>query len=203
MIGLTGGIGTGKTRVSDLLRSLGAAVECADLVVRELQQPGGALLEAIVAEFGKDYLQDDGELDRVKFGALVFNNTEARKKLNTLTGPLVQAELVARFEAHAASDVPLIVFDIPLLLEGRTAGRPSSNSALQFDQIVLVYASASTQLDRVMARDGLSGEEAQARIDSQMSIEKKRELADAVIDNSGSWDATEAQVRALFADWTA
>ena len=201
VIGLTGGIGTGKTRVSELLRSLGAAVECADLIVRELQQPGGALLEAILREFGQDYLRHDGELDRVKFGALVFNDLDARKRLNALTGPLVQAELVARYEAHAASDVPLIVFDIPLLLEGRTAGR-GSGSALPFDRIVLVYASAATQLDRVMARDGLSGEEAQARIDSQMSIEKKRELADVVIDNSGSWEATEAQVRKLFDEWT-
>ena len=201
LIGLTGGIGTGKTRVSELLRSLGASVECADLVVRELQQPGGALLEAIVAEFGDGYLQDDDELDRVKFGARVFSDPEARKRLNGLTGPLVQAELVARYQAHAASGVPLIVFDIPLLLEGRSAGRGSGS--MPFDLVVLVYASAATQLERVMARDGLSAEEAQARIDSQMSIEKKRELADVLIDNSGAWDATEAQVRALYADWTA
>ena len=77
-IGLTGGIGTGKTRVSELLRSLGAAVECADLVVRELQQPGGALLEAIVSEFGEAYLLENGELDRVKFGELVFNERDVQ-----------------------------------------------------------------------------------------------------------------------------
>ena len=184
------------------MRTLGAAVECADLVVHELQRPGGALLEAIVDEFGDEYLLEDGELDRVKFGALVFNNPDVRRRLNKLTGPLVQAELVSRFEAHTARGAAVIVFDIPLLLEGRQAGRGSS-SVLPFDLVVLVYASAATQLERVIERDGLSAEEAQARIDSQMSIEKKRELADVVIDNSGSWEATEAQVRVLYAEWAA
>ncbi len=200
LIGLTGGIGTGKSRVAELLRELGAAVECSDAIVRELQAPGGAGLEAIVATFGREYLTASGELDRPKLGKLVFNDPGARMKLNLLIHPLVTRETQARIARHRARGVAVIVADIPLLLEGKKSG-VGSGAVLPFDRIALVYATEEQQLARVMARDGLSREDALSRIRSQLPIEEKRALADVVIDNSGPWEATERQVRSYYADW--
>jgi dephospho-CoA kinase len=200
LIGLTGGIGTGKSRVSELLRRLGAAVECSDVIVRELQAPGGAGLAAIVETFGRDYLTPEGELDRAKLGKLVFADAGARMKLNLLIHPLVTRETQARVAAHRARGVPVIVVDIPLLLEGRKAG-VGSGAILPFDLIAVVYATEEHQLERVMARDGLSREDALARMRAQLPIEEKRALADVVIDNSGPWEDTEKQVRELYASW--
>ena len=200
MVGLTGGIGTGKTRVADLLRELGAAVECSDQIVRELQEPGGEVLAAIVAEFGREVLLPSGELDRAALGERVFNDDPARTRLGNLIHPAVYRELLARMEAHAAAGVPVIVLDIPLLLEGVKAGR-GSGARLPFDLIVVVYADEKTQLERVLARDGLSREEAEARIRSQVPIDEKREMADVVIENSASWSITEKRVRELYKTW--
>lgn len=200
LIGLTGGIGTGKSRVADLLRALGAAVECSDTIVRELQAPGGAGLAAIVDAFGPEYLTPAGELDRPKLGKLVFNDPAARAKLNLLIHPLVTRETQQRVAAHRARGVPVIVADIPLLLEGKKAGI-GSGAVLPFDRIVVVYATEEQQLARVMARDKLSREDALARIRSQLPIEEKRALADVVIDNSGAWEAAEKQTRELYAEW--
>ena len=200
MVGLTGGIGTGKTRVADLLRELGAAVECSDQIVRELQEPGGEVLAAIVAEFGREVLLPSGELDRAALGERVFNDDPARTRLGNLIHPAVYRELLARMEAHAAAGVPVIVLDIPLLLEGKKAGR-GSGARLPFDLIVVVYADEKTQLERVLARDGLSREEAEARIRSQVPIDEKREMADVVIENTASWSITEERVRELYKTW--
>ena len=197
VVGLTGGIGTGKSRVTDLLHQLGAAVECSDVIVRELQAPGGQALEHIALAFGRDYLTPRGELDRAKLGALVFHDPSARRKLNDIIHPLVFAELRRRLEAHRKAGVPVIVLDIPLLHEGHRAGR-GSGAALPFDLVVTVYARPETQLARVMARDKLGQEHALARIRSQMPIDEKRKLGDVVIENDGDWSETEAQVRALY-----
>ncbi len=202
LVGLTGGIGSGKTSVSDLLAALGAAVECSDKIVRELQARGGAALRAIVEAFGPEYLTADGELDRPKLGALVFNDPQARTKLNLLIHPLVTGELQRRAAAHRASQREVIVLDIPLLLEGKKAG-VGTGAVVKFDLIAVVYASPAQQLERVTARDSLSETDAGARIGSQLSIEEKRALADVVIDNTGTWEATEKQVRELYAQWVA
>ncbi len=200
LIGLTGGIGTGKSRVAELLRALGAAVECSDAIVRELQAPGGAGLAAIVEAFGPSYLTREGELDRAKLGKLVFNDPGARTRLNLLIHPLVTRETQSRIAAHRARGVPVIVADIPLLLEGKQAG-VGSGAVLPFDRIVLVYATEEQQLARVMARDKLSREEALSRIRAQLPIEQKRALADVVIDNTGAWEAAEKQVREHYSVW--
>ncbi len=200
VVGLTGGIGTGKSRVAELLRELGAAIECSDLIVRELQQPGGEVLAAIVAEFGSEMRLPSGELDRAKLGERVFNDDPARLRLGNLIHPAVYRELLRRMEAHRAASVPVIVLDIPLLLEGRRSGR-GSGALLPFDVIVVVYADEATQLERVQARDGLSREEALARIGSQVPIEEKRAMADVVLENSEDWAATEKQVRELYEGW--
>jgi dephospho-CoA kinase len=202
IVGLTGGIGSGKSRVAERLRELGAAVECADRIVREVQQPGQPGLEAIAAEFGPEILLASGELDRAKLGDRVFRDPEARRTLNRLIHPLVQRELARRVAGHAAAGTPVIVADIPLLLEGRRAGSGSA-TALPFDVIALVYASEPTQIARVIARDGLPREDAERRIRAQLPIDEKRTLADVVIENDGDWSKTDAQIRALFEGWSA
>jgi len=201
LVGLTGGIGTGKTRVADLLASLGAAVECSDKIVRELQAGGGAVLRAIAEAFGPEYLTPDGELDRAKLGKKVFADAQARMRLNALVHPLVTAELQRRVAAHRAKGTAVIVVDIPLLLEGRKAG-VGTGAVLPFDVIALVYSSPEQQLERVTARDALSADDARARIAAQLPIDEKRALADVVIDNTGAWEATEKQVRELYALWS-
>jgi dephospho-CoA kinase len=200
VVGLTGGIGTGKTRVAELLRELGAAVECSDLIVRELQEPGGEILAAIREEFGPEVLLPSGELDRAKLGERVFGDDEARTRLGNLIHPAVYRELHRRMEEHRAAGVNVIVLDIPLLLEGKRSGR-GSGAKLPFDVIAVVYASEETQLERVLARDGLTPDEARARVRSQVPIEEKREMADVVIDNSGAWESAEKQVRELYEAW--
>jgi dephospho-CoA kinase len=199
-VGLTGGIGSGKSRVAALLEELGAAVDCSDKIVRELQSPGAPGLRAIVEAFGPEYLTPAGELDRPKLGKLVFEDPAARLRLNLLIHPLVTAEHQRRAAAHRARGVAVIVADIPLLLEGKKAGR-GTGAVLPFDVIALVYAREEQQLARVVARDGLAPEDARARIASQLPIEEKRALADVVIDNSGDWQDTAKQVRELYAEW--
>ncbi len=200
LVGLTGGIGTGKSRVADLLEELGASVVCSDRLVHELQAAGGLALDAIVAEFGEDFLTSEGELDRVKLGTLVFETPEARRKLGRIMGPLILPELRRRTEELQSRGDRVVVVDIPLLIESRSSGF-GAGALLPFDLVLVVYASEAQQLERVIARDGLSEGEARSRIAAQLSIEEKRGLADVVIDNSGSWNETQTLVRQLYASW--
>ena len=201
VVGLTGGIGTGKSRVAELLRSLGAALLCSDEIVRELQAPGGEALQRIADTFGAEYLLPSGELNRARLGELVFNDSAARLKLNAIMHPAVTRELSRRLEEQRATGRKLVVIDIPLLLEGRRAGR-GAGAVLPFDLILVVYADEATQVERVMTRDGLTREAALARVSSQLSIDEKREMADVVIDNTGAWEDTEKRVLELWASWT-
>jgi dephospho-CoA kinase len=197
-IGLTGGIGTGKTRVAGLLGTLGAAVISSDAIVHELQRPGREGLAAIVETFGGEMLDAQGELDRARLGEKVFNDPEARDRLNAIIHPLVGRETTRQLAAHDAAGAALIVLDIPLLFETR---RPGSSSAYPLNLVAVVYAPRAVQLERVMTRDGLSQTEAMARIESQISIEEKRRLADVVIDNSAGWERTDKRVRELYRQW--
>ncbi len=200
VVGLTGGIGTGKSRVADLLEKLGAAVVCADRIVHQVQEAGSETLDEIARSFGPEYIQENGQLDRARLGSLVFTDPSARKKLNDIVHPRVTRAMAERLEELRAEGVPLVVLDIPLLLEGRVAGR-GAGAVLPFDEIVLVYADDETQVERVLARDGLTHDEVLDRVRAQMPLEEKRRLADTVIENSGPWDQTERQVRALYKGW--
>jgi dephospho-CoA kinase len=207
VVGLTGGIGTGKSTVARLLAGLGAVVIDADAIVHELQAPGTPLLAQIAAAFGPEVLRPDGSLDRERLGRLVFADPAARKRLNDLVHPAVGSEMLRRLEAAKASGAPLVVLDIPLLLEGRAArGADPARSKTASDlagEVIVVYAHEAQQLERQVARDGSSREHALQRIRAQLSIEEKRTLADFVIDNSGSPADTERQVRELYAKLTA
>ena len=196
-VGLSGGIGSGKSTVSELFRGLGAAVVDADAIVHELQAPGTPLLGEITAAFGQDILDANGALDRKALGAIVFGDAEARGRLGQLVHPRVADEMVRRTEEAARLGAPLIVLDIPLLFEGRAAGTGTS-ARMGYDTTVLVWVPRDVQLERTMTRDACSREEAQARIDAQMPLDDKRALADFVIDNSGERSHTREQVAQLY-----
>ena len=198
VIGLSGGIGTGKTTVARLLEKLGAIVIDADAIVHELEAPGQPLLAEIAAAFGAGLIDASGALDRAALGAIVFRDPEARARLGRIVHPKVGAEMIGRLAAARASGARLVVLDIPLLFEGRKAGTGSA-ALLAMDATVLAYAPETLQIERQIARDGCARGEAVRRVRAQMSIEEKRALADHVIDNSGTLEDTERQVRALFA----
>ncbi len=197
VVGLSGGIGTGKSTVARMLAELGAVVIDADAIVHRLQAAGSPLLDEIAVAFGADVIGADGELDRKRLGDLVFRDATARARLNAIVHPRVGAEMARELAAARAAGAPLAVLDIPLLFEGRAAGSGGA-SALGFDATVLVYAPRERQIERTLARDGGTREDIERRLAAQLPIDEKRALADHVIDNAGTRDETERQVRALF-----
>lgn len=179
VIGLTGGIASGKSTVVDFLVSQGFIVIDADKVVRELQEPGGKLYEAIVTYFGTDFLDREGKIDRGKLGALIFSDAMQREKLSEIQDEIIREELYRKRDDVLAS-VPndaIIFMDIPLLIEYRYTG---------FDEIWLVAVPEAIQLKRLMARNNLTKDEAEHRIASQMKLTDKRLFADRIFDNTGS-----------------
>ncbi|HEY8348051.1 MAG TPA: dephospho-CoA kinase [Symbiobacteriaceae bacterium] len=190
VIGLTGGIASGKSTVSRMLRELGAPVVDADAIVHELQAPGTPVLAEIAREFGPGVIRPDGSLDRAALAQVVFRDPERRKALEAIVHPAVRREMWARVEEYRRQGKPAVVLDVPLLLE--------TGLNRQVDQVWVVYVDPETQLARLMARDGLDREEAARRVAAQMSLEAKRSLADVVIDNRGPVEATRAQVVAAW-----
>ena len=198
VIGLTGGIGSGKSTVSALLAELGARVIDADRIVHELQAPGRPMVAELARAFGPEILDAEGALDRKALGEIVFRDAEARERLNAIVHPQVGAECRRRLEAAQREGVPVVVLDIPLLFEGRAAGRGGA-SQLPVDLTLVVWVPEALQVKRQCARDGCTRDQALARIRAQLPLDRKRELADHVIDNSGSRDETRRQVEALYA----
>jgi dephospho-CoA kinase len=193
VIGLTGGIASGKSTVAKMLAALGAEIIDADRLAREAVEPGGPAYAAVVADFGPEVVAEDGRLDRERLGALVFTDPIRRQHLESLIHPHVRRES-ARRQAQIARRRPeaLIFLDVPLLFEtGLDRG---------LAEIVVVYVPRKVQLRRLLARDRLSEAAAQARIDAQMDLELKRRRATRVIDNSGSRQATQIQVERLYGE---
>lgn len=197
IIGLSGGIGSGKSTVTRMLAELGATTVDADAIVHELQAPGTPMLAQIAEAFGAQVIREDGSLDRAALGAIVFRDPEARARLGDLVHPPVIAEMVRRAKAAVAAGAPLVVLDIPLFFEGQKAGTGTA-TAMDYDATVLVWVPRAVQIERTVARDGCDVAEAERRVAAQMPIDEKRALATHVIDNSGSLEATRAQVEALF-----
>lgn len=201
LLGLSGGIGSGKSTVSSLFQELGAVIIDADAIVHELQAPGTPLLAKLVEAFGPNVLTPDGALDRKALGAIVFDDPAARAELGRLVHPPVAETMAQRSEAARAAGSELIVLDIPLLFEGRAAG--TGNAArMGYDSTLLVWVPVEVQIERTIARDACSRDEAQARIDAQLPIDEKRALADRVIDNSGTHEQTRTQVESVYAELT-
>ncbi|MEU2657632.1 dephospho-CoA kinase [Streptomyces sp. NPDC007325] len=187
-VGLTGGIGAGKSEVSRLLVSYGAVLIDADRIAREVVEPGTPGLAAVVDAFGADVLTADGTLDRPKLGSIVFADPERLAALNAIVHPLVGARSAELESAAGPGDV--VIHDVPLLTE--------NGLAPLYDLVVVVDASPETQLDRLVRLRGMTEEEARARMAAQAGRAARREIADLVIDNDGPLDALEPQVRKVW-----
>lgn len=186
ILGLTGSIATGKSTVAKLFLSAGIPVVDADLGARAVVFPGAPGLADIIEHFGEAYLLPDGTLDRKRLGELIFSDREKRAELDALLKERIQHWIQAEKERYIDEGHDLIVLDIPLLYEG---GYQDS-----CDAVMVVYVPEELQLQRLMSRNHLDSDEATRRMQSQLSIEKKKELADFVIDNSGTIEETEKQV---------
>ncbi|MFD6035778.1 dephospho-CoA kinase [Streptomyces griseoincarnatus] len=189
-VGLTGGIGAGKSEVSRLLVERGAVLIDADRIAREVVEPGTPGLAAVVEAFGEEILAEDGSLDRPRLGALVFNDPDKLATLNSIVHPLVGARS-SELEEAAPEDA-VVVHDVPLLTE--------NGLARLYDVVIVVDAGTGTQLDRLVRLRGMSEEDARARMAAQATREQRRAVADIVIDNDVPLDALERRVKEVWAD---
>jgi dephospho-CoA kinase len=192
-VGLTGGIGSGKSEVSRRMRQLGAVVVDADAVAREVVEPGTPGLASVVAEFGDGVLRADGALDREGLGRIVFGDPDKLARLNAIVHPLV-GERIATQVAEVERTHPdgVLVYDVPLLVENNLQGG--------YDVVVVVATTPENQLRRLMEQRGMPAEDAQARIDAQAPLAQKLAVADIVIDNDADLAALDARVRQVWAD---
>ncbi|MET7648414.1 dephospho-CoA kinase [Streptomyces sp. NPDC005426] len=189
-VGLTGGIGAGKSEVSRMLAGYGAVLIDADRIAREVVEPGTAGLDAVVEAFGTGILTPEGTLDRPKLGSIVFADSERLAALNAIVHPLVGARS-AELEKAAGPD-SVVVHDVPLLTE--------NGLAPLYDLVVVVDAAPETQLDRLVRLRGMTEQEARARMGAQATREERRAVADLVIDNDGPIEALEPQVRSVWGE---
>ena len=186
IIGITGGIASGKSTVTEFLRQQGHQVIDADQVVHELQEPGGRLYQALLSTFGSAILQEDGRLDRPKLGAMIFGNPDLLAQSSQLQNEIIREELARRRDLLAETE-DIFFMDLPLLFELEYDN--------WFDQIWLVDVTEETQLIRLMARNALNQEEAEKRIAAQLSLREKRRRADVLIDNNVLLEGTRQQLR--------
>lgn len=189
LVGLTGGIGSGKSTVSEMLASRGAVIVDADQIVRDVQRPGSPVLAALAEAFGDSVIGPDGELDRPAVAAIVFADPEALKKINAIVHPAVGKEMNDRILAQRAS-TNVVVLDIPLLTENPREGLQGK---------IVVDVPVETQVTRLVANRGFSEDDARARIARQASREERLKGADFVVDNSGDLNSLVGQIERL---WT-
>ncbi|QWE20797.1 dephospho-CoA kinase [Polynucleobacter sp. AP-Kolm-20A-A1] len=190
LVGLTGGIGSGKTAVSDLLGKFGAGIIDTDLIAHQVTSPGGAAIPAILERFGPEFIDSTGALNRSKMRTLVFANPESRQALEQITHPLIRQETIREANKLAQAGAPYLVFVVPLLIE--------SNSWRGIvDYLVVVDCPKETQIERVMRRSNLPREEVEQILQAQASREERLSQADVVIENQGSLATLEVEVQDL------
>ena len=189
LIGLTGGVGSGKSTVAGMFRDLGAVVLDADQATHDLYEPGSLAFDMIEGEFGPEYIRD-GRIDRARLGELVFNNADARQKLNAIMHPLVREWMAARTAEALMHGASVVVHDVPLLYE--------SGLESIYPVVVLVYVPEELQVRRLVQERGLPEDRARAMLAAQMPIDQKRDRAQHVVDNSGTREETREQVQQLW-----
>ena len=190
LIGLTGGIATGKSSVAAMLSQLGARIIDADELAREIAHPGQEAWQEIVEAFGQEVLREDKSIDREKLRKIVFKDTTARNRLESITHPRIRSLAQQRMQQLAAEGAKIVVYMAPLLFENQVH--------LWLRPVILVACDAATQKRRLQKRDGLNDEEIQQHLKAQMSLEEKRKLADFIIENNGSPDELKKQVQEVW-----
>ncbi|ALS74365.1 dephospho-CoA kinase [Planococcus rifietoensis] len=193
IIGLTGSIASGKSTVSQMLKELGYPVVDADLVARQVVEPGTETLNSIKQAFGAEVIRADGSMDREKVGSIIFNDPASRKKLNDIIHPAIRREMLRQRQAFLDDGYETVIMDIPLLFESKLQH--------MVDKILVVSVSEQEQLKRLMERNGLAEQQAKARIASQLPISVKEQGADEVLDNNGSLEHTKHQLMRILANW--
>lgn len=193
VIGITGGIATGKSTVTNILEKEGYIVIDADKIARDVVKRGQPAYRKIVNFFGKDILNKDGDIDRKRLGDIIFRELELRKILNTIVHPYIYEGIKSQILKYGEME-KIIFLDIPLLIEERENFR---KYGINFDEIWLVYLDKKTQLKRLMKRDSITKDEALDRINAQFSIELKKEHATRVLDNRGNLKALEKQLEEI------
>ena len=188
IIGITGGIASGKSTVTNFLRKQGFQVVDADAVVHQLQKPGGRLFEALVQHFGQEIILENGELNRPLLASLIFSNPDEREWSKQIQGEIIREELATLRDQFAQTE-SIFFMDIPLLFE--------QDYSSWFNETWLVYVESDVQMERLMKRDQLSKDLAISRLSAQWSLEEKKGLASQVIDNNGSQDQLLAQLNSL------
>ncbi|WP_066294595.1 dephospho-CoA kinase [Bacillus sp. FJAT-29937] len=195
VVGLTGGIASGKSTVSSILIEKGALVIDADAEARLAVEKGEEAYNEIIAHFGSQVLLEDGSIDRGKLGSIIFHDEQQRQKLNSIVHPAVRKRMLLKKDHAIEEGEKLVILDIPLLFE--------SKLAYMVDKTILVYVDEDVQLERLMNRNHLSKEDATARINSQMPLKDKVQLADEVINNNGTIAETEKQLIEILKKWNA
>ena len=193
IIGLTGGIASGKSTIANMLKNEGITVIDADVESRLAVEQGEEAYDHIVNHFSKSILLEDGSINRAKLGEIIFNIKEERMKLNEIVHPAVRKRMLQKKESAENNGEAIIIMDIPLLYE--------SKFTELVDKTLLVFVDEDIQLQRLMERNHYSKQEALARIHSQMPLADKKRLADVVIDNSGSLEQTELQLKNVLSEW--
>jgi dephospho-CoA kinase len=190
IVGLTGGIASGKTTVANMFKKLGARVVDADELARKAVKQGTPAYQKIIQEFGTEFICEDGELDRKKLGNKIFTNPSDKAKLENILHPIIGKMLMDNIESEREQGTEILILDIPLLFE--------NNMQMWIRPVILVYVDPETQLQRLKNREKISLKEAQNMIESQMPLEEKKKLADFVIDNNGDLNNTENQVKIIW-----
>lgn len=193
VIGITGGIASGKSTASNMVREMGFTVIDADYASRVVVEPGQKAYGEIIDQFGESILHEDGTLNREKLGAIIFTDEEKRKQLNQIVHPAVRTYMNEEREAAFERGEKIVFLDIPLLFESKLTH--------MVDKTVLIYVDQDVQLQRLMARNNLTEEQAKARINSQMPLSEKKALADEVIDNNMDIDRTRSQLVSVLDKW--
>ncbi len=193
IIGLTGGIASGKSTVSNILIDLGIVVIDADKIAREVVKPNEEAYIQIVKHFGNSILEPDGAIARKKLGAIIFNDPKERECLNEIVHPAVRKKIIEKKDSYLEQGEKVIVYDIPLLFESKLEH--------MVNKIILVYVDKEIQLNRLMNRDNITKKEALSRIQSQMPIDEKISKADEVINNNGTREETKLQLISILKKW--